>query len=208
MPTTVHQLLATANARYLGCVSWGSPIRVQGNGVYVVSLTQDPHSPAGGLASCPVSTASCRAWLDARPELTLDDRRPTPEELALRLSRFWLPDEVVLYVGQTTDTLARRVADFYSTPLGAQRPHAGGHWIKALANLNSLYVHIASASDPKEAEIAMIKRFCDGVSAASRSALRDPLRPFPFANLEWPKGSRKCHGLRGTREPKAKAAVE
>ena len=43
----------------------------------------------------------------------------------------------------------------------------------------------------------MLEAFVAGVSADSGPALRDPDHPFPFANLEWPKGVRKSHGIRG-----------
>jgi hypothetical protein len=41
--------------------------------------------------------------------------------------------------------------------------------------------------------------FVANTSAASREALADPLRPFPFANLESPKGVREDHGISGAR---------
>jgi hypothetical protein len=34
--------------------------------------------------------------------------------------------------------------------------------------------------------------------------LRDSAHPFPYANLEWPQGTRKVHGIRNAREPRAK----
>lgn len=38
------------------------------------------------------------------------------------------------------------------------------------------------------------------MSEDSKRDLFDPAHPFPFANLEWPKGVRKAHGIRGARE--------
>ena len=177
-------------------------------GVYLVALTPDARSSNLATAACPLSHAALEAWLHRRPELRLDRKRPTVDELAERLATFWLSDEIVLYIGQTTDTLAARIHAYYTTPLGARHPHAGGHWLKPLSNLDSLFVHYAYAGDPEAAEVLMLKRFCDTVTPTMRSALHDPNCPLPYANLEWPKGhvwpggNRKRHGLRGTREPR------
>jgi hypothetical protein len=114
------------------------------------------------------------------------------------LAEFWLPDEVVVYVGLAT-SLRSRVGGYYRTPLGARRPHAGGHFLKTLSNLTDLFVHYAPTDEPDDCEQKMLKRFCENVSAATKALLRDPNRPFPFANLEHPPGTRKLHGLTGTR---------
>jgi hypothetical protein len=47
----------------------------------------------------------------------------------------------------------------------------------------------------------MLSLFCVQVSDYTKARLRDPAHPFPFANLEWPAGTRKDHGLTGAREP-------
>ena len=130
----------------------------------------------------------------------MDGERPTEKELAERIAQFWLPDEPVLYIGLTTRPLRRRVAEYYKTPLGARKPHAGGHFLKTLETLDRLFVHSAGCAEPHTAEDAMLNAFCAGVSAGARQRLADPERPFPFANLEWPRGTRKKHGLTGTKE--------
>jgi hypothetical protein len=62
-----------------------------------------------------------------------------------------------------------------------------------------LYVHAAAADDPTRAEDAMLACFCNNVSARTLASLRDPAHAFPFANLEWPQGVRKAHGITGAR---------
>jgi hypothetical protein len=53
--------------------------------------------------------------------------------------------------------------------------------------------------DPLRAEHEMLGFFVSGVSKTSRKALHDPDHPFPFANLEYPPGTKKNHGIsRGT----------
>jgi hypothetical protein len=137
--------------------------------------------------------------LAVRRELTLDGARPSAGALAERIASFWLPDETIVYIGLARTSLRTRVRDYYKTPLGARRPHAGGWFIKSLANVNELLVHFAPADDTRAAENAMLGSFCSRVSEATLAALRDPAHPFPFANLERPAGVRKAHGLRGVR---------
>lgn len=143
-----------------------------------------------------------------RPELTVDGSRGTPASLAERVAEFWRPDENILYVGLAGTSLASRVGAYYKTKLGHRSPHAGGWFLKLLDNLAALHVHYATADDPDLAENLMLSAFVAGVSADTRSGLRDPDHPFPFANLEWPKAVRKNHGIRGaTGSPSTSAPV-
>ena len=104
-----------------------------------------------------------------------------------------------MYVGLAGTSLRTRVRDYYKTPLGARRPHAGGWFLKTLSNINDLYVHYAQTDTPNAVEDKMLRAFCAGVSERARAALHDPAHPFPFANLEWPPGFRKAHGKRTMR---------
>lgn len=135
-------------------------------------------------------------WIHRVPMLTLDGgRAPSADALTRRLGEFWLPDESVLYVGQTSTSLRQRIRQYYRTPLGDRRPHAGGHWIKTLSTLAETLVYYAESADPRTAESRLLQAFVDQVSASTKQALRDPNRPFPFANLEFPQGNRKQHGI-------------
>jgi hypothetical protein len=191
--------MAAAGLCPSGAVRWGEQVPEVGAGVYVIALTNETHSAEGCLASCPTSPAALDDWLDVRPELRLDGQRPTEAELARRLAAFWLPDEVILYIGLAGTSLRTRLRQYYQTPLGARRPHAGGHFLKTLENLDELHVHFVPTANPQDAEDAMLGSFCRHVSDASRGGLHDPDHPFPFANLEWPPGTRKRHGLIGTK---------
>lgn len=199
MPTTVAEALSAAGLRRDGVVRWGTRPPTRDSGVYVVSLTDATDSMAGTLAEAPLAVDVFETWLDVRPELILDGMRPSVEQLMERVQGFWLADEVILYLGLAT-SLSQRLGQCYNTPIGARRPHAGGYFLKLLTNLGSLWVHCARCSDPKRAESEMLGRFCASVSEESKLSLIDPARPFPFANLEWPPGTRKAHGLRGVRQ--------
>lgn len=199
--------MAAANLEHVGVVPWGKPLPCTDPGVYVVSLDQDPTSMTGAQSTAPLSSAALEDLLSRRPEMTVDGRRPTREELAERLGGFWLCDEVVLYIGLAGRSLAGRVDDYYKTPLGARSPHAGGWFLKTLTPSPPRWVHWARASHPAVSEDLMLEVFCAGASETARSRLLDPDHPFPFANLEWPPGVRKRHGVAGAKSPRAARRV-
>lgn len=200
MPTTIKQLFSAAGLVPHGVVQWGTPPPNSRPGVYAVSLSNAIDAVAT-RDRAPLDRSAFETWLRVRPELRLDGGRPRVDRLMKRVAGFWLPDETIVYVGLAT-TLSSRVRAYYRTPIGARRPHAGGYFLKLLANLDKLWVHYAPCGTPGAAEDAMLSAFCSNVSAAAKVALVDPAHPFPFANLEWPPGVRKAHGLRGVREPR------
>ena len=202
MPVTVSELMCSAGITQGGVVPWRSPVPSRSPGVYVVALQAEIDDVSTALDEAPIDTSAIAELISVRPELTVDGRQPSPAQLADRISRFWLPGETVVYVGQTKATLASRVNAYYSTPLGARRPHAGGWFIKTLRPDVPLWVHWAASAAPIHAEDEMLKSFCAAVPASVKTRLLDPLHPFPFANLEWPPGIRKAHGIRGARAPK------
>ncbi len=204
MPTTVAQVFDAAKLEPEGVVRWGSPLPEAGPGVYVVALSDETDILLAARAECPLSAIAVQQLLDARPELRLDGRRPNTAQLGARLASCWLADEVVVYIGLAGTSLAGRVGDYYTTQLGARRPHAGGWPLKTLAVLDQLLVHYAACDDVVRAERAMVDSFLERASHASRASLCDPDLPLPFANLQRPGGRRKRHGITGAREPRRK----
>jgi len=198
MPSTVSALFASvAGFRGQGVVPWLDQIPSESAGVYIVSLSQDPHQNLSASATAPIDEGAVDAWIRCVQRLTLDGARPSAKGLAGRLSEFWLPDESVLYIGKAT-TLHSRVNAFYRTPLGARGPHAGGYWIKTLSVLSDAFVHFAELPDvwlAEQAEQTLLNAFVAAVSPAVRAKARDGARCFPFANLEHPPGTRKKHGI-------------
>jgi hypothetical protein len=116
--------------------------------------------------------------------------------LLSRLAGFWLSDENIVYIGKAA-SLRGRVGDYYRTTLGDPRPHAGGHWVKTLAILGRARVYFAETPNHEEAEQRLLDAFRRGTSEAGRKSLFDPMLPIPFANLEFPPGTRKKHGITG-----------
>jgi hypothetical protein len=199
MPTTIAEAFATVGLVREDIVRWGTKPTTSKPGVYIISLTESLDTCDGKLIEPPLAAAEFQQWLDVCPKLTLDGNRPTIHQLMDRIQRFWIPDEIILYIGLAT-SLSTRLLAFYRTPIGARGPHAGGYFLKLLSGLDQLCVNYAQCPDFELAEDRMLRRFCEHVSQDSRRALKDPVHPFPFANLEWPRGTRKAHGLREARE--------
>jgi hypothetical protein len=147
-----------------------------GPGVYVVA-TPEP------LDDAPLDEDTLDAWITNRPEMRIDGKAATLANLEARLRSFWIPGETIVYIGRAGTSLAKRVGQYYRTPLGATAPHAGGHWIKTLSVLSDLRVTWATTMDPSGAETALLLEFPKRLSARQRQAL--PSGPvLPFANLE------------------------
>lgn len=220
MPSTVADIFDAAGEQPTGVVAWGEPppapraSTAAATGIYVVALTDRLDGLEGRRTDAPISAAAVDELRAVRRnELMLDGQlQPSRAALTERLAALWFPDEVVLYIGLAgprktrprAGELAKRVTEYYGTPLGASGPHAGGWPLKTLSCLDELYVHYAYCGNVGRAEDACIARFAEHVSAATRSRLRDPVRLMPFANLEFPQGNAKDHGVRGARAPKAR----
>lgn len=200
MPSSVRSVLAEAGLVPDGVVRWGELINSDEPGIYVVSSVDDVDAEGHEPRPAPIDEIAVARLLELRPELTMDGIRPDSIQLAERLAKFWLPDEHIIYIGLASD-LHNRVNQFYGTPLGARRPHAGGWFLKTLRNVEDVYVHWSKTYDCVAAEGAAIGAFVDRVSSHAKAQLRDPPHPFPFANLEWPPGTRKAHGIRGAKGP-------
>lgn len=219
MPSTVASIFAAAGVDPADVVRWGtSParsIRGVATGIYVVALTEKLDDVGEALPTAPISATAVDELLGVRPELTLDGARPTRDQLVERLAGFWLPAEVILYIGLAgvrrrqppEGELARRVVEYYKTRLGARSPHSGGWPLKTLTCLSDLFVHFGYCDRVEKAEHAAMGCFASDVSDATLERLHDRARVMPFANLEFPKGNPKNHGIRGAREPRKPPTV-
>jgi hypothetical protein len=196
VPSSVSQLLGAADLEPEGVVSWGEPVPESATGVYIVALTDDVADTTSARSNPSFDSARVEHLLAVRRELRLDGTPPSAAEVSERLEAFWLPDEVLLYVGLAGQPLRTRVSQYYRTPLGARRPHAGGWWLKTLS-IEQLWVHYAATSDYEAAESAMLRAFAEAVSPKSRAALHDRERVAPFANLRDGHDLIKRHGITG-----------
>lgn len=207
MPSSVAELLKAGGLKPGGAVKWGQVDLLDGPGIYLIALVEDPASSAGGIQSAPISLRSIRDLVARATDLKLDGQPcHNPRDIADRLSGMWLPDEVVVYIGKASTSVRQRVRQYYSTPLGNRSPHAGGWALKTLTVLPDLWVHWAPSDRPELVEQQALAEFADRTSQQSRRSLVDPAHPFPFANLEGP-GGRKQHGIGGARSAKGRAAA-
>ncbi len=180
-----------------GPLPWGRPVPSGRPGVYVVEWPE-------ARPDAPIELTLVGKWLERLPGLRLDGHRPTTRELAARLHDFWLPGQVVAFVGMTTGGLGSRLASLYRTPLGDRRPYAGGHWLKTLRGLDRTRVWWAETGAPEEYEDALLGAFAASVDASPEAAPRLPDRAviLPFANLRTATGTSKAHGVTGAAEPR------
>lgn len=194
---SVESLLAEADILEIGVVRWGMAVPLDVPGVYVVALTDDTSRTNATLPGAPLGDRALTELLERCDDLRVDGQRPSRDELGKRIGSFWLSNETTLYVGKAGTSLRNRVNQYYKTPLGARSPHAGGWFLKTLANLNELFVHFGASDNPEEAERRILEAFI-----ASIPPVTDAETPYwdltlPFANLQLPGGRRKSHRITG-----------
>ena len=177
-----------------GPVVWGRPVPARGAGVFVVELPATRNH-------APIELTRIGKWLETVPGLRLDGVHPTSRALAARLEQFWIPSTRVLFIGATDGSIGGRVEAIRNTPLGARRPHPGGHWLHALTGLETARVWWAATSAVEESEDGLLTAFAETVPAAERAALHDPAVILPFANLRTATGERKATGLANSLVP-------
>jgi hypothetical protein len=177
-----------------------TPVPSNEPGVYVVSLSPEPEN-GSGLAAAPIDLAGLEAWLLRRPGLSVHGRQVSADELARHLAQWWLPETSILYIGKAEgQSLRNRISQYYRTPLGAKRPHAGGYWLKTLRNLDTLHVHFTETPagvSPGLVESDLLNAFLDLYGGPTDTHPEPNLR-LPWANLEIdrpPPRRRRDHGL-------------
>ena len=197
MPSTVIDLFNAVDLVLRGTVKWGTRPTSDTLGVYVVTMDSLPDACNKVLNNAPIDEKILDFWINRVPGMSLDEDRPTIKDLEARLNSFWYPDETILYIGKAGTSLKERVGQFYSHNLGNRSPHRGGHWLKTLSNLSRLYVHYAETDSPARKEEMLFPEFINNISEMSKREAPDKDHLIPFANLEYPKGSRKAHRLDG-----------
>jgi transcription elongation factor GreA len=190
-PQTAPDLLREVGLMPDGPVPWGRPVPARRTGVFVVEL------PAA-LPSAPIELTRVGKWIEHVPTLMLDETRPTSRALAGRIASFWLPAEVVLYIGATQASIGARVAAMQRTVLGDRRPHSGGHWLQLLTALPTTRVWWAETDAVEEYEDALFGAFAAGIAGTGLAGAVEGSPVMPFANLRRPTGERRASGLTGS----------
>jgi len=202
MTISVGELFSKNGLEPAGVVPWDTPVPETGPGVYVVASTPDLDDSAGRVPTYSPDRNAFLALRELCPNTLIDGNTANDEELIARIGAFWIPQTPVLYVGLAGTSIQRRVKQYYSTAIGKRSPHAGGWWLKTMAELEELYVHFAVANDPDAAEAKLLSTFAAAVPASVRMTLHDKDRIAPFANIDAKRGIRKRHGLTGAKVPR------
>jgi transcription elongation factor GreA len=188
---TATDLLSSTGLMPDGPVLWGRPVPAHGPGVYVIELP----SPS---ETAPLELTRIGKWIERVPELHLDGERPASRALAARLAAFWLPDQVVMYVGSSAGSVGARVASLERTVLGDRRPYGAAHWLHTLRGSERWRVWWAATDVPEEYEDALLETFAE---AADGRSTPQPELVLPWAVLRRPTGERRAHGITGALLP-------
>ena len=205
MPSTVSKLLESVKLEPKGVFQWADIENWLSNsldtycGVYFISLSGCPSSNDGLKSAAPVCRNSVTEWLERVTQLKIDGHRPnSPDEIVTRLNEFWLPDENILYIGES-NSIKQRIQNLHVHQIGYSSPHSGGHWIQLLSNLDNLYIHYADASNHNEIttniKYRVLAKFMENASAHIDRNSRIANCALPFANIST-KGCKKSHGFR------------
>jgi hypothetical protein len=196
MPNRVVQIFNSLNIEINGPVDWGTTIENYNAGIYIVSSSPNPEEVDNLNPQPRFDDAKIREWMRRADDMTIDGKKVTLNSIKERLFQFWLPDENILYIGQTNEqTLRKRTRQYYNQKIGKSSPHSGGFWLMTLANLNDLYIYYGNCPEPKKYEINMQKQFMNHVSSLTMSKLRDKDLLLPFANVNY-RGKNKKHGFK------------
>ena len=180
-----------------GPVQWGRPVRHQAPGVFVVELKAPLPSP-------PLDLSLIGKWLERVPDLRLDGARPVSRDLQLRLNRFWLPSQQVIFIGSSTGSVSGRIAGIVKTVPGDRKPAWSGLWLHFLRNLGDLRIWWTATDAPEEYEDGLLDAFAAWVPAAERAALHAPDPVLPWGVLRAETGARKETGITNALIPEVK----
>lgn len=198
MPISVSQLFDSVGIEIEGKAKWGNMFSANKKGIYVIALS-DEENNLKCIKKPIFNKYVIEEWINYVPEMRLDGEKPTIEKIINRLTRFWLPDETVIYIGKTNRKVQQRVVEYYRTRIGRKGPHSGGQWIKTLYHLNDLTIYWSTFEEGvvvEEIENQLLKTFKNQVSEDTKNILYDRSNPLPFGNLEHPKGNYKKHGFK------------
>jgi len=199
MPLTVNKLFETITTEKVYKVKWGTAPHLNIPGVYAVSLSNNPDENLNIISTPSFDVQQTIEWIKTCPKMQIDAAKVSNFKLLQeRLEQFWFPDENILYIGKAGTSLRTRVSQYYSTKIGAGRPHSGGQWIKTLSNLNECYVYYCKSEQPAVDEDKLLHFFMDNISESTKQKLRDANLPLPFANIRH-LGKDKNHGLNNQR---------
>lgn len=184
MPVKVSELFKSVDLEIDGVVRWGTLPDEQRPGVYVVAFSGEANKLVSN-DTIPILHDSISDWISRVPMMRIDHHIPTVASLTKRLGQFWLPNETILYIGQTKRPLRARVAELYNHVLGTRWHHSGGHWLKTLNNIEDLYIYYSvEESHPERLGDSLLSQFHSAVSPDMETDQYQVV--MPFANRQVP----------------------
>lgn len=167
-------------------LKWSNAIPIKGNGVYVISTSNNSTMNRGITSSCKMNEEVFKRWKTFSPELHVSNVSII-ESIEAEINKFWKPKENILYIGESsseTNGLAKRVNQFYIRQVGWKGPHTGGYWIKLLSQLEELYVYYAVCDYPRDTEFKMLLYFMEQSAGKSFYEIQELGKHLPFANMK------------------------
>ncbi|MEN8905915.1 MAG: hypothetical protein ABF289_08155 [Clostridiales bacterium] len=177
MSTTVNKLFDNFNINLQKPMKWKMNNSENKSGVYVIAITSDVNK-VEMFKEPPFDNNKIKQWMNVSKDINIDGIKATPDMLKEELSKFWLSDETILYIG-SANSIRKRINQYYNHILGKRSPHSGGDWIKTLKIFEDLNVFYGYTENYKEVEVSMLYYFSKNVSDISVSNMN---KPMPFAN--------------------------
>ena len=197
MPTSILNIELEFNIRVKKTIKWGTAFHEDDSGIYIVTTNSKNDFLPKEKETISFIHDQVNLWKKNAPNITLNNKDVTTNELTKHLSKFWLPDETILYIGKAEkQTFSERICQFYNHKVGKKSPHKGGYWLKLLSSLNEYHIHLLPTNDSHKIETQLLQYFIDHVSNDSKLILIDKELCLPFANLQLKSGIIKKHGLR------------
>ena len=133
MAISIDKIFSNFKLNYSKPIKWNEKFEAKFNGVYVIALTNDPFNTNSKNLNLKICPNAFSEWTNEAIELKVDGKENINlEQITEHLSKFWNPNENILYIGQSTsktNPLQKRIGQFYSHKLGQKGPHTGGYWL-------------------------------------------------------------------------------
>ena len=188
MAVSIHELFEEFDIECSKAFKWKEKLNIDFNGIYVVALTNDPKSQRAHSYSLKICDDTFNDWKSLAKDLEVGGSKvECKEDIEKHLLKFWNPNENILYIGQSTsktNTIGKRVNQYYTHKVGQRGPHTGGYWLKLLDCLNDVHVFCGKATYPLETEFKMLLKFAELSSGRSFFDLENIATHLPFANIK------------------------
>src|SRR5690606_3794337 len=166
---------------------WNEKILEDYNGVYVISLSENPTSNEYSNYQFDICEETFEYWKTQALNLMIGETKVNnASQIKEYLSDFW-QDENILYIGQSssiTNKLNKRIKQFYQHKVGQKGPHTGGYWLKLLKEINSLNIYTAKSENPIETEFKLLLKFAELKADKPIFEIENVANYFPYANLK------------------------